>query len=528
LDGGTAVMKSELPAAQDLRPRVAVLLAACIFLFGIALRADLAYISRGYLSHDDALSLFESQAPQSQMRTFDTMPPLHTATLWIWDQLFGIGVLQARLLSALFSVLALVLMYLLASYLFDRRVALLSLLLMAVSEQSIFFGQMIRSYAMFQCFALLSSYLFVRALREKSLAWWIAFVGSTILTIYTHYYAILLIAALAVCALIYRKRYPIPASWIAAAAAAAFVAYLPWLATFRSGGATDIRRYHDVLPVLPAYFVVHWDTFFKTMDQFNNGTSPPFRILAFLAGAILFSLPAALAIKKAFSRNTADSMTPRLDAEGITIVAVLWLFPLLVALGAGALGVPFTLRYVLFCAAPYYILVAFGISRLKIGALSLVTIALILAYSAYSIRTTFRQRGDAAHAIMAHIQSNLRTGDCGTALWIMTAPPSWLELWGSPQIGPTLAPTPIAQPDRLSFRLIPQTSVPAAFTPCRRIWVLKVRDADLGPPAEQMRQLDEEAFRILGPGHSKADEFQGGEFAVSLYSVNDSKSGLQP
>jgi len=511
-------MKGELPAAQDLRPRTAAALAAAVFLFGCAVRAGLGYISRGYLSHDDLLSLFESQAPQASMLDFDTMPPLHAFTLSIWNKLFGIGVLQARLLSVLFSVLALAAVYLMAGYLFDRRVALLSMLLLAVSQESIFFGQMIRSYAMFQFFALLSSYLFVRSLREKRLAWWVAFAGSSILMMYIHYYGALVIAALAVCALIYRKRYRIPGTWIAGAAAVAFVSYLPWLATFRPGGPTDLRRYHEALPVLPSYFVVHWYTFFKTLDEFNNGISP--RWWAVAAGVVLFSLPATLALKKVLSRKRGNGMAQRLDEEGATIIAVLWLFPLVLLLGAGALGVPFTLRYVLFCAAPYYILVAFGISRLKNGALRLGLIALIVAYSAYSIANTFGSRTDSAHAVMAHIQSNLRTGDCGALLWAMTAPPSWLALWETPRLGPPLAPTPTAQVDRLSLRLIPQASVPAAFTPCRRVWALKLGAADLGPAAEQVKRLDEEEMRTLGPGHSKVEEFSIGGFTGSLYSRN--------
>jgi hypothetical protein len=201
-------------------------------------------------------------------------------------------------------------------------------------------------------------------------------------------------------------------------------------------------------------------------------------------------------------------------------MAVLWLFPVLVSLGAGALGVPFTLRYVLFCAAPYYVLVAFGISRLEIGGLRLGLVALIVAYSAYPISDTFAQRTDSAQQIMAHIRSNLRTGDCGTLLWAMTAPPSWFALWDAPRLGPPLAPAPIARVDHFSFRLIPQTTTAAAFTPCRRVWVVKLGDADLGPAAEQVKRLDEEEMRALGPGNSKVAEFSIGGLTGSLYSRN--------
>lgn len=510
-----------LPHVGASRPIVAIAFVVAVSLLGIAARAGLGYASRGYVNHDDALSLFESQAPQSRMLVFDTMPPLYSRTLSVWNQLFGIGVLQARMLSVFFSVLTLAVIYVMARYLFDRRVALLSLLLLAVSQLSVLFGQMIRPYAMFQFLALLCCYLFVRSLREQRLAWWMAFVASSILTMYTHYYGVLVIAALTVCALICRKRYRIRASWIAGAAAAGFVSYLPWLAALRSGSPTDLRRFYTVhANGLPWYFVVHWGTFFRILREFNNGISAGWR--TFAAGILLFSLPAAVAlasaVRKSLSRNTRDDMAQSPDLEGTVIVAVLWLFPVLVLLAAGALGLPFTDRYVLFCAAPYYILVAFGISKSKIRALRLGLIALIVPYSVYSIAYTFSQRSDAARQVMAHIQANLRAGDCGMFLWSITAPPSWLTLWDAPRTSLPLAPTPLAPVDRVSFRLISPADLPGAFTRCRRVWVVKGGDADLGPASAQLKRLDEEAMRVLGPGHSRDEEFSGGGFNASLYS----------
>jgi hypothetical protein len=371
---------------------------------------------------------------------------------------------------------------------------------------------------MFQFFALLSSYLFVRSLREKRLVLWMAFVGSSILMMYTHLYGALVLAALVVYALIYRRRYRIPAFWIAGAAAAILISYMPWIARISGGGPSDIRNYPTQNGVLPRYLLVHWYTFFNTMDVFNNGISPR-RWWAFAAGAGLFSLPAALALKKTLLRSAGDSVAQRLDKEGTAINAILWSFPLFLGLGAGALGLPYNARYVLFCAAPYYILVAYGISVLENSALRHGLIMLIVAYSGYSIAEAFSQRTDGARRIMAHVESNVRTGDCGAFLWVVTSPPSWLAMWDSSSAAP-LAPVPTARVDRLSFRLIPQTTLPAAFVPCLRIWVFKVPEPDLGPPAQEMKHLDEEAMRFVGPTHKKVEEFSDAGLSVSLYSAN--------
>ena len=324
---------------------------------------------------------------------------------------------------------------------------MLSLLLLAVSQDSIFYGQIIRPYAMFQFFALLSSYLFVRSLREKRLVLWMAFVGSSILMMYTHLYGALVLAAL----------------------------------------------------VVPHKTVCFHGTSWFTGTRFS--TLWTFSTMEFHLG------------------GAGDGVAQRLDEEGTAINAILWSFPLFLSLGAGALGLPYNARYVLFCAAPYYILVAYGISVLENSALRHGLIMLIVAYSGYSIAEAFSQRTDGARRIMAHVESNVRTGDCGAFLWVVTSPPSWLAMWDSSSAAP-LAPVPTARVDRLSFRLIPQTTLPAAFVPCLRIWVFKVPEPDLGPPAQEMKHLDEEAMRFVGPTHKKVEEFSDAGLSVSLYSAN--------
>jgi uncharacterized membrane protein len=64
------------------------------------------------------------------------------------------------------------------SYILDRRTALLAALLLAVSQIAIWFAQEPRPYAQLQLLTLLSSYCFVRAIRESSGLYWWAFVPS--------------------------------------------------------------------------------------------------------------------------------------------------------------------------------------------------------------------------------------------------------------------------------------------------------------------------------------------------------------
>ena len=137
-------------------------------------------------------------------------PPLHYYLLHGWLEAVGFGPLQGRLLSALFGTLAVVMMYALARYLFDRRVALLSALLLACSQLGVMYSQEARPYAQFLLFFLCCVYLFLRALREKRLSLWIAFLCLASLVIYTHYFGFFVLGSLLLFGIVYRKRYSLP------------------------------------------------------------------------------------------------------------------------------------------------------------------------------------------------------------------------------------------------------------------------------------------------------------------------------
>jgi len=102
---------------------------SAVFLLGFTLR--LAYIGHESVGFDEAFSMTVSRLPLHEMfrqLVADFVhPPLHYLVLRGWFKLFGFGVFQARLLSALFSTLAVVLLYvspdtfLIAGQLFSLR-----------------------------------------------------------------------------------------------------------------------------------------------------------------------------------------------------------------------------------------------------------------------------------------------------------------------------------------------------------------------------------------------------------------------
>ncbi|MGH7865754.1 MAG: glycosyltransferase family 39 protein [Candidatus Binataceae bacterium] len=108
---------------------------------------------------------------------------------------FGKGEFTIRLLSVIFSVATIPLIYALARRLFDTRVALMSALLLTVNQVHIEFAQDARSYALVVFLATASWLFFVRALDENRPRDWIGWILTTVLAAHAHLFGALVFAA---------------------------------------------------------------------------------------------------------------------------------------------------------------------------------------------------------------------------------------------------------------------------------------------------------------------------------------------
>jgi uncharacterized membrane protein len=104
---------------------------------------------------------------------------------------------KGRLLSVVFGTVAIPAVYGLAKLLFDRETALVSALLLAVSQLSIQYSQEARAYAQLLLLTIAASYFFLRALKERRSLFWQFFVASAVLVGCTHYFGLLTLVSLA-------------------------------------------------------------------------------------------------------------------------------------------------------------------------------------------------------------------------------------------------------------------------------------------------------------------------------------------
>src|SRR5271165_3818393 len=471
-----------------------------VALFAFALR--MLYVNHESVSGDEAFSMSVSQLPLPEMMRAlvedFVHPPLHYFALRGWFKVFGFGLFQARMLSVIFGTLAVIFLYLLAEYLFDRRTALLSALLMSVSQLAIMYSQEVRPYAQFHFLALLSSYLFVRAMREGRPGYWRGFVASAILMLYTDYFSLYLIVALLLLAAIYRQHSRLRLWWVLIGAALTFVSYLPWVTSgILHTAANSGKTFMGTSP----WAAVRLQTFASALNFFNNGQPAGLRSdspwWTYIFGGILFGAPLLWLLWKAMTGRLADD---RQDREGLVTTAILWLLPLFLTLGVGrALHIPYNVRYVSFCAAFYYLLVARAILELPVSALRWGLVALIVVYSANSLRANYLMRWkEYWDDAFTYVQQNRREGDCGVFLPDFEEPPQW----------------PITQAGRPSFRALPKESVASELPGCERVW-----EVSWAPRDDFRWLLEHEASNtVLQATRQKIDEQHYFGVRVELYS----------
>ncbi len=437
---------------------------ALIAIFAFALR--LLYINHESVSGDEGFSMVVSQMPLQQMLPaliHDYVhPPLHYFALRGWFALFGFGLFQARLLSAIFGTLAVVFLYLVAEYLFDRRTALLASLLLAISQLGVMYGQEVRPYAQFHFLALLATYLFLRAFREgRALFWW-TFVGTSVLMLYTDYFSLYLIVGLLTLPLIFRRSNRLRLSWIVAGTALIAASYLPWIT---SGILQSAAHADKTFMGKEPYAAVHWYTLASIVNWFNNGKPAGLRAdspwWSYVVGGMLFCLPLAwllwrMAAPTPPTKSQSGMRAARADAENIVTTAILCLLPVLLTLTAGAiLHIPYNIRYVTFCAAFYYLLVARALVEIPSDTLRWGVLALIVIYSANALRANYFMRWKEYWTeAYAYFEANRRPGDCGFFPPDLAVAPQW----------------PVTQAGGPGFKVIGPEQFPPTTSQCPRVW----------------------------------------------------------
>ena len=137
--------------------------------------------------------------------------PLAYGICYVWTRVVGDSVARARLLCVLVGMSVVVLLFsytreLYGRTVFARNAGLIAALCVALSPEHVFRSQEVRMYAFLTLFALLSTWSFLKALRDGRPRWWVLNVLANCCVLWTHLFGFLLVLSEAVFLLLFRWR----------------------------------------------------------------------------------------------------------------------------------------------------------------------------------------------------------------------------------------------------------------------------------------------------------------------------------
>lgn len=314
-------------------------------------------------------------------------PPLYFLLLHFWLQP-GDTDFHLRLPSALFGTLSIAALYFTATEMFDRRVGLLSALLLALSPMHLWHGQDARMYTLL-VFAILSSSCFLWAAWQKNKAVaWAAYVVAATVSLYTHYLAIPLLAiqnvfvALSLFTDRANRRRRILRWLIAQIVVLLF--FLPWPLTFwdqtRIAAADTLSWIAELHGRPTLYKLVLTPVRFSFGYEARSFYPPWFAMACFAVLAFVFTL-GALAKRNSFPFFS----LPRMGAVLFTLTS--WVVPIIALWLFSQIKPLFIARYTFVYSPFFYILLARGLCTIRPHqAQAMMVLVVISIFGCYAIQ----------------------------------------------------------------------------------------------------------------------------------------------
>jgi 4-amino-4-deoxy-L-arabinose transferase-like glycosyltransferase len=334
---------------------------------------------------DEVFSLWISDRPPVDIvrisADLDFHPPLYYLLLHLWNEL-GLSAIASeeeatRLLSLLFGLAVLPLVYLIGARIGGRALGLCAAGILAISPLNLYYAHQVRMYTMLTCFAATAVWCLQHVLEPRPVRrpdrWWFGLVLSTALVLLSHDTGALMSAAVVVYLLTEGARRgllrnPTRANAFAGltgaltAQLAAVLLWLPWLPSF----IEQVRRVDAAFWISPPTVATVVDFWVDLASAYTQG---PGRIVAGVAAALLVGLGVLR------GRHT----------PGIAMMAVLLMIPPAVELLVSLRRPVFYTQTMIWTSIPFSVLAAAGLLAIRPSALRLAAGALVAVYSALGI-----------------------------------------------------------------------------------------------------------------------------------------------
>lgn len=203
----------------------------------------------------------------------DFHPPGWFAILWIWGHIFGFSETVVRLPSVILGTATVWLVFLLGNKLFNRRIGLITSLLLAIAPLHVYYSQEARMYALAAFSVVLSYYFLLGVIAERRWAG-LGYAVSLVAVLSSDYLAYFIIPAQIVYLFWIKKFSRVFLISLLTSA----VVFLPWLKIFSAQLTTGMNK-ASTLPVWTAVvgstlkdlFLIPLKIFFGRITVLNKG-----------------------------------------------------------------------------------------------------------------------------------------------------------------------------------------------------------------------------------------------------------------
>lgn len=317
-------------------------------------------------------------------------PPLFWLILHYWMQIFGTSEFATRLLSVIFGLGDLLMVYKVGKLIFDRKIGLLATLLMTLSVLHLTYSQEARMYSLLMFLSLVSMYYFCKFFNQKRGKYLYYYFIFSLLTLYCHTLGFLII----------------------------IVQNIYYFSLYQKLKKTLKLKYWILIQALLVVLILPWFIIlYRELWRENDAWKVPFNLinLAYVvkdfAGSrlllIIFTLLIIFAVFKSFQRL--------LTIEKNIYLLLLWLVVGIIT--------PFILSYffvTMYVSAKFsivalpafYLLVAKGLSNIKSKYFLSLILAAIIIFSSINIYSYFtKTQKDQWREAVAYIESKAETED---------------------------------------------------------------------------------------------------------------------
>jgi mannosyltransferase len=316
-------------------------------------------------------------------------PPLYYVFLRFWMAI-GRDELTVRLFSVLAGILSIPMLYWLSKAMFNETVGVFSALLLATSPLHVDYSQQARMYPLITLLILVSVYCTIRFLKKDTWIWRIGYVLCMAASLYTHYITVFALVMQNTIVLIYcwqqreKRRFLI---W-SMMQLSVLLLYVPWIPVvlYQTAAMGEGNSPADQQVSL----FEHGARLLATFSLGRHGGDLPWWAIAIgLPGFLMFMLYGLFAPG---INSSARGKYPGWIIQEAAFCLLYLLFALLGALLLSGIR-PYPTRLALFSLPAYYILVARGIERIRLGGKTKLAVCVALAaVSLFIIVTNIYQR----------------------------------------------------------------------------------------------------------------------------------------